>query len=65
MRINGIEETTNETWENSEIKIQDLIKNKLKINEDIEIDGFHRLSKKKNQRRPRTIICRITKFKEK
>ena len=35
MRINGIEETTNETWENSEIKIQDLIKNKLKINEDI------------------------------
>ena len=35
------------------------------INEHIEIDCYHRLSKKKNQNRPRTIVCRITKFKEK
>ena len=65
LRIDGIEETPNETWEDCEIKIQELIKNKLKINEHIEIDRCHRLSKKKNQNRPRTIICRITKFKEK
>ena len=54
--IDGIEETPNETWEDCEIKIQELIKNKLKINEHIEIDRCHRLLKKKNQNRPRTII---------
>ena len=64
-RIDGIEETPNETWEYCEIKIQELIKNKLKINEHIEIDRCHRLSKKKNKNRPRTIICCMTKFKEK
>ena len=47
------------------MKIQVLIKNKLKVNEHIEIERCYRLSKKKNQNRPRTIICRITKFKEK
>ena len=65
LRIDGIEETPNETWEDCEIKIQELIKNKLKINEHIEIDRCHRLSEKKSQNRPRTIICRIVKFKEK
>ena len=35
------------------------------MNEHIEIYRCHRLSRKKNQNRPRTIICRITKFKEK
>ena len=56
LRIDGIEEIPNETWEDCEIKIQELIKNKLKINEHIEIDRCHRLLKKKNQNRPRTII---------
>ena len=63
--IDGIGETPNKTWEDCEIKIKELIKNKLKINEHIEIDCCHRLSKKKNQNRQRTIIFRITKFKEK
>ena len=54
--MDGIEEETpNETWEDCEIKIQELIKNKLKMNEHIEIDRCHRLSTKKNQNRPRTI----------
>ena len=54
LRIDGIEETPNKTWKNCEIKIQDLIKNKPKINEHIETDRFHRLLKKKNQRLPST-----------
>ena len=33
LRIDGIEETPNETWEYCEIENQELIKNKLKINE--------------------------------
>ena len=36
--MDGIEETPNETWEDCEIKIPELINNKLKINEHIEID---------------------------
>ena len=74
LRIHSIEETLNKTWEGSEIKIQELIKNKLKMNEQIKIDRCHRLLRKKNQNRHRTkknqnqnrkIICCITKFKEK
>ena len=65
LHIDGIEETLKVTWENQEIKIQELIKKNLKINEHIEIGRCHRLSKIKNQNCPRTEICRITKFKEK
>ena len=65
MRIDGIEETPNETYKDCEIEIQELIKNKLKIKEHIEIDRCYRLSKKKNQNRPRTIICLITSLKKK
>ena len=54
LRIDGIQETPNETCEDCKIKIQELIKNKMKINEHIEIDRCHRLSKKK-QNRARTI----------
>ena len=65
MRIDGIEETPNENWGDCGTKIQELIKSKLKINEHIEIDRCHRLLEKKHQNRSCTIICRITKFKEK
>ena len=57
--------THNKNWEECENKIQEQIKDKLKMNEHIEIDRCHRLSRKKNQNDPRTIICPITKFKEK
>ena len=63
--IDGIEETTNETWEDCEIKIKELIKDELKMNEHIKIDLCHRLSRMKSQNRPFTIFYRITKFKEK
>ena len=38
LHIDGIKETLNETQEDCEIKMQELIKNKLKINEHIEMD---------------------------
>ena len=63
--IDGIEETTNETWEDCEIRIKELIKDELKMNEHIKIDRCHRLSRMTNKNRPFTIIYRITKFKEK
>ena len=65
LHIDNIEETLKVTWEDCEIKIQELIKKNLKINEHIKIGRCHRLSKIKNQNCPRTNICCIIKFKEK
>ena len=65
LRIDAIEETPNETLEDCEIKMLELFQNKLKMNEHIETDRCHRLSRKKNQNRPCSKISRITKFKEK
>ena len=63
LRLDGIKETSNKTCEDCEIKMQELMKKKLKVNEHIEIDCCHHLSKKKNQNHPCTIIWRIIKFK--
>ena len=41
------------------------MKNKLKMNEHIEINRFHGLSKKKNQNRARKIICSTPSLKRK
>ena len=65
LRIDGIEEKPNETWEECEENVQEMIKEKLGIMEPIEIDRSHRMSKRKKPNRPRTVICRITKFKDK
>ena len=65
LRIDGIEEVPNETWEECEESVQEIIREKLGINENIEIDRCHRMKKQKNQNRPRAIICRITKYKDK
>ena len=65
LRIDGIEEEPNETWEECEENVQQMIKEKLGITEPIEIDRCHRISKQKKPNRPRTVICRITKFKDK
>ena len=61
LRTCHIAETLNKTWEDCEIKMRELIKSKLKMNEHIETDRCHRLLRKKNQNRPSTIISRETK----
>ena len=45
--IDNIEETPKGTRKDCKIKMQELIKNKVKINEHTEIDRCHRLSKRK------------------
>ena len=65
LRINVINETMNETWEDCKIKILELIRNKVKMNEYIEIDCCCRPSRKKNQNHLHIIICCITKLEEK
>ena len=66
LRIDGVEETPNETWDICEGKVQDIVVNKLGITAEIEFDRCHRTGKfKKNQAKPRTIVCRLLRFKNK
>ena len=72
IRIDGIEEDENETWESCEDKVQQLIKENLGIESNVEIERCHRMKKnQKNQTnndrrpRPRTIVCKLLRFKDK
>ena len=66
LRIDGVEETPNETWDIFEGKVQDIVKNKLGITAEIGFDRCHRTGKfKKNEAKPRTIVCRLLRFKDK
>ena len=63
LRINGVEETPNERWDG---KVQSIIKEELEITAEIELERCHRTGKfKKNQSKPRTIVCEFLRFKGK
>ena len=65
----GIEEKPNETWDECEAHVQELIEVKLGITEAVESERCHRISAQrnssKNQNRLWTIICKVTKFEDK
>ena len=72
IRIDGIEEKQYETWDRCEEKVQKVIKDKLGIEDEVEIDRCDRMKKSGKDRsnnernsRPRTIICRLLRFKDK
>ena len=66
LRIDGVEETSKETWDICEGKVQDIVKNKLGITAEIEFDRCHRTGKfKKNQAKLRAIVCIMLRFKDK
>ena len=46
-RIDGIIETPNETWKECKIKVQEMFKIKMGIEENIEIDRCHRITPKR------------------
>ena len=70
--IDGIEEEQYETWDRCEEKVQKVIKDKLGIEDEVEIDRCHRMKKSGKERsnnernsRSRTIICSLLRFKDK
>ena len=68
LRINGITEKENATWDKCEQEVQLLIKDKLEIAENIVIERAHRIKKKGNSEnpgKPRTIVCRFLNYKDK
>ena len=64
LRIDGLKEHIEESWEVTENKVKTLFKDQLEIHEDIEIDRAHRVGQLKRDR-PRTIVLRCNRFKQK
>ena len=65
LRFDGIPEEKNETWEDCERKVENLLKNKLGI-EGIKIERAHRTKgKKKDNSKPKTIVCKLHSYKDK
>ena len=64
LRIDGLKENDHESWEDSERKVKDLIKNKLAIEENIIIERAHRIGKKEHGKN-RSIIFKLQSWKQK
>ena len=66
LRIDGITEKENKTWDECEQEVQPLIKDKLGIAENIVIERANQITKKgnsdENPGKPRTIVCRFLNY---
>ena len=65
--FDGIKETKGETWNDCEEKVQDMFAQKLGL-DGIEIEHAHRVkrdSRDSNTNRPRTIVVKLLRFKDK
>ena len=70
IRIDGIREEEAETWDNTETKVKEILKEKLNLDEEPDIERAHRVGRRANAttgsvRRPRTIVCRLRDWKQK
>lgn len=59
----GINEDNQQNFEDTEKLVQDLIKNKLDIQEEIEIERIHRFGRRFGDR-PRPIVVRFSRYKQ-
>ena len=62
LRIDGIAEVGNETWEQTEEILQNLFKEKLQL-ESISVERAHRVGDKENNNK-RTIVVKLASFKD-
>ena len=67
LRIDGISESRNETWEECEEEIQRVFNEKLCV-KNVQIERAHRSKRNKgnkNSGKPRTIVCKLLNYKQK
>ena len=64
LHFDGLTKDPNETWDDCERKVQDVLLNKLTIEGNMEIDRCHCFGKCRGSR-SRTIVCRFLHFKDK
>ena len=64
-RLNNIQ-ASSETWESCEEEVTKIIKNKLDISDNIEIDCCQRMGKfqKKNKSKPPSFVCKFLRSKD-
>ena len=71
LRIDGVEDGKNETWDQCEEKVLDIFTNQLGIEKNVQIGRAHRTGKKGSKhshektRKPRTIVLKLNSYKEK
>ena len=73
LRIDGIKENDYETWEETENKVQEIFKEKLHLDHNIEIERAHRMKRRPNNNnqnddkppRPKTVILKLLRYKDK
>ncbi len=63
LRFDGLDESPNETWEETQVKIQQLLRDKLEIG-TIQLERAPRVGSKFSSTRPRTIVARFSKFED-
>ena len=71
VRIDGIPEEDNETWETNETKVKQVLKDELNLANAPDVKRAHRVSKSSRRpasaqssaNRPRTIVCRLRDWK--
>ena len=63
LRLDGLKEIDNETWEQNEEILQQMIRNVLEL-EGINIERAHRVGNKSNERKaPTTIVAKFSSYK--
>ena len=67
LRIDGIAEEPNESWEQCEEQLQNMFKEKIGLN-NVQIERGNRVKNKRNKgkkTKPRRIVCKILSYKKK
>lgn len=64
--IDGIPESPGESWADSEVKVKDILKQKLQLHHEIEVERAHHNGKPAaDGDRPRSIVAKLLRFKDK
>ena len=67
LRIDGVAEENDESWDNCKRKVKEIFMDKLELESDIIIERAHRARKSKYGKKdqPRTIVCKLLSYKDK
>lgn len=60
----GLKETDGESWSDTELKVKDVLKEKLQIQQDVEIERAHRVGRSTG-RGPRPVVVKFMRHKDK
>lgn len=65
IRIDGIPETTGETWDDVETKVKEVLSEQLNFSDEVKVERAHRSGRVKTPGLGRTIVCKLHDWKQK